>query len=217
MNIARIAQERHSCKAFDPQRKIPLDTLAQLRMLLRCAPSSINAQPWHFVIASSEKAKARIGKATEKPYDFNAAKVRDASHVLVCAVRDELTDAYLNALLAQEERDGRFPTPQARDGQHASRSYFAGLHRNEYKDAAAWMSRQVYIALGMFLLGAAALGVDACPIEGFDAQVLDQELGLSAQGLHSLVLVCVGYRSAEDYNATLPKSRWPESAMISDL
>ena len=38
------------------------------------------------------------------------------------------------------------------------------------------------LALGTLLLGAATLGIDATPIEGFDPQALDQELALNEKG-----------------------------------
>ena len=67
------------------------------------------------------------------------------------------------------------------------------------------------------LLGAAALDVNACPIEGFDQAVLDEELGLRAKGYTSAVLVALGYGGADDFNAALPKSRLPLEQVITRL
>ena len=75
----------------------------------------------------------------------------------------------------------------------------------------------MYIALGFLLLGAAEMGIDACPIEGFDAAAMDQALDLEAQGLASQVIVALGRKSEQDFNAGLPKSRLPESAVITKL
>ena len=71
------------------------------------------------------------------------------------------------------------------------------------------MEKQVYLAVGTLLLGAGALGIDACPMEGFDMRALDEELGLREKGLTSSVIVALGYRAADDFNARLPKSRMP--------
>lgn len=51
------------------------------------------------------------------------------------------------------------------------------------------------------------LGIDATPIGGYDAQVLDDLLDLPAQNLKSSVLVSLGYASDDDGNKTLPKAR----------
>ena len=91
--------------------------------------------------------------------------------------------------------------------QNNGRNFYVGLHRNDPRDMQAWMQKQVHLALGTLLLGAAALGIDATPIEGFDPQALDQELALNEKGLKSVVMVALGYRNAEDFNAKLPKSR----------
>ncbi len=218
MDIARIALTRHTCKAYDPTRKIAEAQVEQLKTLLRFAPSSVNSQPWHFFIAGSDAGRARLIKATsEGPYAANGAKVLNASHVVVLCARTRLDDTYLDALLAQEERDGRFPTSDHKAAQDKGRRFYADLHRVTQLDTGAWMERQVYLALGNLLLGAATLGIDATPIEGYDHAILDQELGLPAAGLKSLVMVALGYRSAEDFNAGLPKSRLSAEVVFSDL
>ena len=67
------------------------------------------------------------------------------------------------------------------------------------------------------LLGVAALGLDAVPIEGFDAAILDEEFGLKEKGYTSLVVVPVGHHSVEDFNATLPKSRLPQNITLTEV
>ncbi len=54
----------------------------------------------------------------------------------------------------------------------------------ELKDDDQWMAKQVYLNVGNFLLGVAAMGLDAVPIEGVDFAILDEEFDLKAQGLH---------------------------------
>ena len=218
MNVAQIAQTRHTCKAYDPQRKIPAEQVEQLKTLLRFAPSSVNSQPWHFIIAASESAKANIAKATEHPaFAANGAKILNASHVVVFCARTQMDDAHLVSVTEQEARDGRFPTPEAQEAQLKSKRFYAALHRFDLKDTQHWMEKQVYLALGALLFGAAALGIDATPIEGFDSRVLNEALGLREKGLTGVVLAALGYRSAEDFNARLPKSRLPLATVISEI
>jgi len=78
------------------------------------------------------------------------------------------------------------------------------------------MAKQVYLNVGNFLLGVGALGLDAVPIEGFDAALHDAEVGLKEKGFTSLVVVPVGRHSVEDFNASLPKSRLPLSTIITE-
>lgn len=217
MNLTRFAKGRHATKAFDPARKIPASVIDELKELVRFSPSSVNSQPWHFVIASGDEARARVAKAMQPGYAYNEPKVMNASHVMVLCARTDMDDAHLAAVLAQEEADGRFANEDAKAGQQKSRSFYVNLHRDERGDLPAWMEKQAYLALGTLLIGAATLEIDACPMEGFDAKTLDAELGLQARGLTSLVVVGLGYRSAGDFNATLPKSRLSTQAVFTEL
>ena len=218
MDISRFSLSKHTCKAYDPARKISQDQVEQIKTLLRYSPSSVNSQPWHFIIASSAEGKERIAKATQQgPYSANVAKIMNASHVVVFCARTAMDDAHIARLLAQEEADGRFPTEEGKQMQNRGRTYYVNLHRFDLKDSQHWMEKQVYLALGTLLLGAAAMEIDATPIEGFDPRILDEELGLRDKGMTSVVLAALGYRSQDDFNAKLPKSRLPAGEVISEL
>jgi nitroreductase / dihydropteridine reductase len=216
MDIARAARRRHSCKAFDAQKKIPPELVGQLRQVLRWSPSSTNSQPWHFVIAATAEGKARVAEAATGLFAYNAPKIVNASHVVVLCARRDMEPEHLEALLAQEQADGRFDSEEARARQGQVRGFYVDHHR-QAGTLVAWMQKQVYLALGGLLLGAAALEIDACPVEGFDAAVLDEVLGLAARGLAAQAIVALGYRSPEDFNAAAPKSRLPEAAIFTDI
>ncbi len=216
MNIIDAASSRYSTKAFDATKKIGADDIEKVKNLLRLSPSSTNSQPWHFILASTDEAKARIAKATAGFYVFNERKVLDASHVVVFCAKTTFDDKHLNTLLEKENADGRFASQQAMEGQNKGRSYFVNMHRFDYKDVQHWMEKQVYLNVGNFLLGVSTLNIDAVPIEGFDARILDEEFGLREKGFTSLVIVPIGYRSEEDFNAALPKSRLDFSEILTE-
>lgn len=215
MDIAEFAKLRYTTKAFDPSRKIPAELFAQLRALLRNSPSSVNSQPWHFIVADDEAGKARVAKAAEGAFAYNAPKILKASHVVVLCVKKTLDAAHLEAIIEQEDREGRFLNPEAKAGQAKSRAHYVDLHQNVLKDESWWMEKQLYIVLGGLLLGAATLGIDACPMEGVDTAALDREFGLEARDLRALMVVGLGYRGEDDFNAKLPKSRLPEEVLFS--
>lgn len=216
MDLARLATTRHTAKAFDSARKIPESVFVQLRTLLRFSPSSVNSQPWHFIIAASEAGKARLARAATGPYAYNAPKIQKASHVVVFCARCDMADEHLAAILGQEQQDGRFPLPEDLEKQRLGRAAYVELHRHR-QDLPQWMEKQVYLALGTLLLGAAVLGLDACPMEGFDPEMLAAELGLAKQGLRPLALVALGYHGRDDWNRRLPKSRLAADAVFTEL
>lgn len=217
MDVAALARTRYTTKKFDPARRIPDEQVAELETLMHLSPSSTNAQPWHFVVAGTEEGKARVAKAMAGFCSFNEPKVLNASHVVVFCAKAAIDEAYLDRVLDREDEQGRFAMPEARAGQHNGRSYFVNSHRFELSDVQHWAEKQVYLTVGALLLGAAALGVDACAMEGFDHRALNEEFGLRGQGLTSAVVVALGYRSAEDFNATLPKSRLPLETVITRI
>ncbi len=87
-------------------------------------------------------------------------------------------------------------------------------HLSNGSDTPHWTAKQVYIALGMFMSAAASLGIDTCPIEGFEPPPFDRVLGLEDSGYTSSVVVAAGYRSSTDKQASLPKVRYEKSQVI---
>ena len=81
----------------------------------------------------------------------------------------------------------------------------------------AWATRQAYIALGNFLSSAALLGIDACPMEGFQADKYDEILHVDQHGLATVVLATAGYRLASDPYAALKKVRFPKEQVLVEL
>lgn len=215
-DITYYAKSRHTVKVYDADKKISDENLSKVKELLRYSASSTNAQPWHFVIASTPEGKERIAKSTDRLYPFNRNSIVSASHVVVFCSKLDIDEDYLLQVLKQEENDGRFGNnPEFKAQMHAGRSLFVNLHKQDFKDVQHWMDKQVYVNLGAFLLGVSTLGIDATPMEGIEINELDKQLGLREQGYTGLVVVPIGYHhTQEDYNAKLPKSRLPESSIL---
>lgn len=214
MDLIELLKHRYTAKAYDAGRKLPQDVVAQLLAALRFSPSSVNAQPWHFIVADDEAGKARVARGAAGPFAYNAPKILNASHVVVLCARDTLPPEHLQAVLDQEQEDGRFAGEEAREGQRKTRGGYVALHE-QAGDLPVWTQKQVYIALGFLLLAAGALGVDATPMEGFDGAALDEAFGLADKGLSPAVIVALGYHAETDFNAKLPKSRLAESVVFS--
>ena len=213
-NITEAMNWRYSTKEFDANKKISAADFQSLKDILRLSPSSTNIQPWHFVIADDEAGKSRIAKGTQGMFDFNAAKVTEASHVIVFCSRVYADDKFLHEVLDQEEVDGRFAEPKFKDQMHQVRKMFLDIRRYEQKDEPHWLVEQVYLNMGALLLGAATLGIDAVPMEGADLKALDEEFELRSKGYTAVAVISLGYRSEDDFNADLPKSRLSEASII---
>lgn len=218
-DITYYLKKRHTAKAYDPSKKISSGDIEKIKDLLRFSPSSVNSQPWHFIIASTTEGKERIAKSTERLYPFNRDSILNASHVVVFCSRQEIDKSYLSHIFEQEEKDQRFSgdAEAFKSKVHAGRSFFVNMHKYDCKDLQHWVDKQVYLNMGQFLLGVATLGLDATPMEGVELAVLDEEFGLREKGFTSLAVVTLGYHGEEDFNAGLPKSRLPYSEIITEL
>lgn len=210
-SVSDIANRRTTCKAYDPLKKIPEEKMKELYTVLMNSPSSVNSQPWHFMIAQSEAAKERILPAI---FEFNQPRVKNASHVVIFLSRNTLSSEHLANIVDQEEADGRFPEEGMKAANDQGRRYFVDLNSDSEEKLHEWQNRQLYIALGNLLFAATALEIDSTPIEGFDPQKLDEILGLKEKGFRSVVIASLGYHSEEDFNANLPKSRLPQASLL---
>jgi len=205
---------RYSTKAFDPSKKISTEDFEQIKEILQFSPSSTNIQPWKFVIADDDAGKARIAKGTEGGFHFNTPKVTDASHVVVFCTRIHADDEFLQAVLEKEDQDGRYAEPEFKTQMHQVRQLFLDIHRYDMKDEAHWLAKQVYLNMGAVLLGAGMLGIDTVPMEGLNLQALDEEFDLRSQGYSAVAVISFGYRSEDDFNADIPKSRLSEDVIF---
>lgn len=217
-DIVYYAKNRHTVKAYDPNKKITDDNVEKIKELLRFSASSTNSQPWHFILASTDEGKERIAKANESMFPFNNPSILASSHVVIFCSRLTIEEDHLSKVLEQEEADGRFPAKEHKEQMDAGRKMFINIHKQDYKDVQHWMDKQVYLNIGAFLLGVSTLGIDATPMEGIDIKSIDEEFGLREKGYTSLVVVTLGYNDSEkDYNAALPKSRLPYNYILTEV
>ncbi len=108
MDLLNTVKSRYTTKAYDSEKKIPQEKINKLLEILRFTPSSVNIQPWHFIVADNLAAKERIAKALTGKYAYNAPKVLESSHTLVFCTKTDITSEYLNQLLEQDDLSGRF-------------------------------------------------------------------------------------------------------------
>ena len=217
MDLLKVSKTRYTTKAYDPSKKIPKEQFEKLLQILRLTPSSINIQPWHFFVAEDDQAKQRIAKALVGPYAYNGPKVLDSSHTILFCTKVDINEQHLEQLLAHDQQAGRFKDEAAKEAQKNTRLGYVHYYKTEKGDIERWAENQTFIALGQMLLAAGLEGIDATPIGGFDEKIITEEFNLTELGLIPSVLLTFGYRSEQDFNAKLPKSRLAEALIITRL
>lgn len=197
---------RYAVKKFDPAKKVEPALWQQLEQVLQLSPSSYGLQPWLFVVVTDPAVRAKLKDAA-----WGQAQITDASHLVVFCVKKGMGPADAERLISHSAKTRGVPADTLAGYQQMINGSFAKFGPEEVDE---WMTRQVYISLGMFLGSAAVLGVDACPMEGFDPAKFDEILGLTAKGYGSRVLATVGYRAADDPYVQLAKVRYPLEELL---
>jgi nitroreductase len=198
---------RYATKAFDPARKISPATWAALEETLVLTPSSFGLQPWRFLDIRDAELRAKL-----RPHSWDQPQVTDASHFVVFTARTEITAgdiAHLvdcTATIRGQPAAALAGYRQVMEGGLLNDARKPHLHD--------WASRQAYIAMGQLMTAAALLGIDTCPMEGFDPTKYDEILGVRKDGYACIAAVALGYRAEGDKYATLPKVRYPKSEVI---
>ena len=204
---------RYATKMFKKGEKIPEEKWAAVEEAMLYAPTSSGLQPVGVVVVEEAGIREKLREAS-----YGQAQITDASKIVIFCARTnvEETDAQrLVERIAEVRRVG----VETMEGFRGMVAGMIKMHEAHGGPAAveAWAARQVYILLGFLLTSAALLGLDACPMEGFDPSKYDQILGLSKRGLAAKAVAAVGFRDPADKYATLPKVRFPADKIIIHL
>jgi nitroreductase/dihydropteridine reductase len=206
MDLGKL-MDKHLTRYFDSTKTIPDETLQQLLRFLRSTPSSVNVQPNHFYVLSTPEAKEKLANTLGERFSDNAEKFQSASHVIILTTRTDVPDEHIDAVFAKERMDGRFPDPAKQELWESMTRDFLNIRNSIYNDLDHWMEKQTYMALGMTMMAAAELGVEATPFEGFDRSSVDKAFAIAGTGYTTTVLLGLGYPDPEKVYST-PISRF---------
>lgn len=191
---------RYATQMFDTTKKLSEEDLTILLDAARLSPSWFGLQPWKFIVVENKELREKLKAAA-----YNQAKVTDASHLIVFAAKNDYTEADVDTYIASSAHaQGKTPEDLA----PLKEAIMGGFIANYKGNLGAWAVNQVHIAFGFLLEAAALSGIDAGPMGGFDPKAFDEILGLEELGLHTAVIVAVGYRDETDEAITRPKSRF---------
>lgn len=187
---------RFATKVFDKDKKIDESDMKFILEVGRLSPSSINLEPWRFVILDNQQVKDEI-----KQFGWGAAKgqLDTASHfVLILAKRNARYDSQLF-------KDHFGPRVNNDEILQKMITIYEGFQTNDIEVADNeralfdWASKQTYIALGNMMTAAAEIGIDSCPIEGFNYKAVNEILAkhgvINSEEEGISVMVAFGYRA----------------------
>ena len=181
MEFKELIMKRYATKQFDGK-KVPDDKINELCEMVRFAPSGLNLQPWKIKIVADQKVKEEL-----VPASFGQAQIASCSHLFVFCT-DTDTDGVIGRL-SQMLKKGGAPA-EMHDMVMGMAKGMTGSMPAEAR--LGWMKCQTYLALEYALLGAKSLGLDSCPMTGFNPVEYSRILKLP-DDLVPTILAAVGY------------------------
>jgi nitroreductase len=198
MEFKDIVTERYATKLFDG-RMIDEPTLFALLDIIRNSPSAFNLQPWKIKVITAGTVKKNLLVHTN-----NQQQVTTCSHLFVFCANTELEP------LVDKAAEGlaRSGLPPETVSQYAAmiKGYIGSMSPEQQL---AFAREQIHIALGNAMNGAKSLGIDSCPMGGFDPAAYAEALFLPDEYV-PVVLCAVGY-AADKPN---PKWRLPREEVF---
>lgn len=203
--ILKAYQFRHACKAFDANKKISDEDFHFILETGRLSPSSYGMEPWKFVVIQDAALREKL-----KPVSGGAqGQLPTASHFVVILARRKEGLMHDSVHVINMIKDIHKIPEEVVPG--LSDSYKSFVERElEDNDRLIfeWASKQTYIALGNMMTAAAQIGIDSCPIEGFDKKqvttILQNEGIINTKDFGVSCMVAFGYRQEDPKR---PKTR----------
>ncbi|WP_338516442.1 NAD(P)H-dependent oxidoreductase [Alteromonas gracilis] len=211
--IIEDLNKRYTVKKYDSNKRISAQDLDVILEAMRLSASSINSQPWKFVVVESDEAKQRLHDTFANKHQFNQLHAKEASHVILFAYDPKFTKEKFVKRVDAEVASGHLPADMRENfmGAYA----FAEMNTDENGNNAEWTKAQVYLALGNVLHTVARLGIASTPMEGVDPELIGELFKDELDGHVCEVALAMGYPDTkEDWNYGLPKARLAKDDVI---
>ncbi|MFT8362993.1 MAG: NAD(P)H-dependent oxidoreductase [Sporolactobacillus sp.] len=199
-DILNALHFRHACKLFDAEKKISEDDFAFILETGRLSPSSFGLEPWKFVVLQNKEIREKLAAVAWGAVD----KLKTASHFVLILSRKA------NGLAAQSAHVQHMLKDVQKLPDNVLQMMTGAIdnfEKNDFQLTAndrvffEWGCRQDYLAASNMMTAAAQIGIDSCPMEGFDKvkveSLLASEGVLDEKEWGIACMVAFGYRAKE--------------------
>ncbi|MEE9435925.1 MAG: NAD(P)H-dependent oxidoreductase [Candidatus Adiutricales bacterium] len=191
---------RHACKKFDSEKKISARDFNFILETGRLSPSSFGFEPWNFLVVQNIQLREKLRGLTWG----GQGQIPTASHLLVVLARKSYFMKYDSQYIQSFMKDVQNLPENIIE---MKRNVYQKFLENDFKlldnERAVfdWACKQTYIPLTNMMTAAAMIGIDSCPMEGFEADKIDELLAgdfdIDIEKFGISCMVAFGYRDAE--------------------
>lgn len=211
--ILKVHAYRRAIKEFKAEQKISDEDFEFILEVGRRSPSSFGWEPWKFLVVQNKNLREKLAVPS-----WGAQKqLASASHFVILMARkgDEMKVGS-DYLKYKSQQIDKLPA----DMQEMKLKFFKGFMENEFdltdeRKIFDWACKQVYLPFANMMTAAAQIGIDSCPIEGFDRvkveEILSEAGVVDTSKLGVAAMVAFGYRKE---NSPFPPSRFPMDEVV---
>lgn len=206
---------RRAVKVFEPV-EISQSLRDDILNAARHAPSSFNVQPYRFYWVGSGAKKAQVAKLCmgQMPAETASALVvvvadigsmpattraqaewMRASNFTEEKIRDYERKAKIGRILFTPGPFGIFGAFKRAVFHLLNLSMTSGMPPLSRQEIFKWATKSTSLACQNLMIAAEALGMNTCPMEGFDGRRLSQYLGLSRRYDEIVMVIAIGKKS----------------------
>ena len=189
-DFSKAMDFRHACKAFDESKKISDEEMHYILEAGRKSPSSFGMEARKFLVITNEELKAKL-----RPFCWDQVQITSCSHLVI--VLAGIENAKVESGMPKKRFTRRDMPQETLDFYMDTYSKHLEKTLSTDENIYAWTAKQSYIALGNMMTAAAFIGIDSCPIEGFEKENVEEVLGLDTTKYQLAVVVPFGYRINE--------------------
>lgn len=192
-DFSSVVFGRKSVRVYDETVKISHEEMLEMIQETTTTPSSVNMQPWRFVVVESEEAKAKL-----KPLIRFNTRQNDTSSAMVMIFGDMNCYEYGEEIYDQAVAEGKMPA-EVRDQQLAAiLPYYQNFTREQMNDV---VKIDASLAAMQFMLVARSHGYETNPIGGFEADQLAEAFDLDKERYVPVMILSVGKAVEEGYES----------------
>jgi nitroreductase len=227
--------QRRAVKVFEPL-EISEEVREQILNAARHAPSSFNSQPYKFYWVRSTAERVAVAKLClgQKPAETASALVvvvADLGSLSATAqgqlewmrksnfteeqIRGFERNAKIGRILFMPGPLGIFAAIKRALFRLLNLRMVVGMPPLSRQDLFKWATKSTSLACQNLMIAAEALGMNTCPMEGFDGRRLSQYLGLSGRQQEIVMVIAVG-KKLRTHNEP-PQWRRPLDATVTVL
>ncbi|MEK4563846.1 nitroreductase family protein [Alkalihalobacillus sp. FSL R5-0424] len=189
-----IVLGRRSIRSYDQSVNISRDELSEIIAEASKAPSSVNLQPWRFVVIDTPEGKETLAPLAK----FNKTQVETSSAV-IAVFADMQSQEYLEGILTTAVEQGFMPQ-EVKDRQLKTVSgLLAGMSHEQLKEMNVIDASLISMQL---MLVARAHGYDTNPMGGYEKDKIAEAFNMDKERYYPVMLLSIGKANEEGYSSS---------------